>query len=130
MCVHVCAKSLQLCPTLCNPMDCNHQAPLSTVFSRQKYWSGLPCPPSGDLPDPGIEPRSPGQQADSLPLSHQGSPKLGYPQINWDSCSPSCRASFNYCFPPHHGLYFPVFFACLVIFLLDARQRGFYFIGC
>ena len=32
------------------------QAPLSMQFSRQKYWSGLPCPPSGDLPDPGIEP--------------------------------------------------------------------------
>ena len=35
-----------------------HQAPLSIRFSRQKYWSGLPCPPSGDLPDPGIEPVS------------------------------------------------------------------------
>ena len=34
------------------------QAPLSTGFSRQEYWSGLPCPPPGDLPDPGIEPTS------------------------------------------------------------------------
>ena len=33
-----------------------HQASLSMRFSRQEYWSGLPCPPSGDLPDPGIEP--------------------------------------------------------------------------
>ena len=32
-----------------------HQAPLSMAFSRQEYWSGLPCPPSGDLPDPGIK---------------------------------------------------------------------------
>ena len=46
-------------------------------FSRQEYWSGLPCPPPGELPDPGIEPSSPvapSLQADSLPLSHQGSP--------------------------------------------------------
>ena len=41
-------------------------APLSTGFSRQEYWSGLPCPPPGDLPHPGIEPRSPTLQADSL----------------------------------------------------------------
>ena len=36
-----------------------HQAPLSMEFSRQEYWSGLPCPPAGDLPDPGIEPMNP-----------------------------------------------------------------------
>ena len=51
------SKSLQSCLTLRNPMDC--QAPLSMGFSRQEYCSGLPCPPSGDLPDPGIEPASP-----------------------------------------------------------------------
>jgi len=44
-----------------------HQAPLSMGFSRQEYCSGLPCPPPGDLPNPGIEPRSPSLQADSLP---------------------------------------------------------------
>ena len=46
-------------------------------FSRQEYWSGLSCTPLGDLPDPGIEPEAPevpALQADSLPLSHQGSP--------------------------------------------------------
>ena len=43
-------------------------------FSRQEYWSRLPCPPSGDLPDPEIEPRAPALQADSLPLGHQGRP--------------------------------------------------------
>jgi len=37
------------------------------VFSRQEYWSGLPCPPPGDLPNPGIESRSPALQVDSLP---------------------------------------------------------------
>ena len=52
------AKSLQSCPTLCDPIDVAQQAPLSLGFSRQEYWSGLPCPPPGDLPDPGIEPKS------------------------------------------------------------------------
>ena len=50
----------QLCPTLYDPMDSSlHQAPPSIGFSRQKYWSGLPFPFPGTLPDPGIEPRSP-----------------------------------------------------------------------
>ena len=50
-----------------------HQAPLSMGFSRQENWSGLPCPPPGDLPDPGTKPQSPALQVDSLPLSHWGS---------------------------------------------------------
>ena len=44
-------------------------------FSRQEYWSGLPCPPPGDLPSPGIKPRSPALQADSLPSEPPGKPK-------------------------------------------------------
>ena len=51
------------------------QAPLSMGFSRQEYWSGLPCPPPGDLPNPGIEPRSPTLQVDSLPAEPPGKPK-------------------------------------------------------
>ena len=51
-----------------------HQAPLSVGFSRQQYWSGLPCPPPGDLSDPGIKPASPTLQVDSLPLNHWKSP--------------------------------------------------------
>ena len=43
-----------------------HQASLSMGFSRQEYWSGLPFPSPGDLPDPGIEPRSPALEADAL----------------------------------------------------------------
>ena len=50
------------------------QASLSMGFSRQVYWRGLPCPPPGDLPNPGIQPRSSASQADSYHLSHQGSP--------------------------------------------------------
>ena len=43
-----------------------HQAPLSMGFSRQEYWSGLPFPSPGDVPDPGIEPVSPTLRADDL----------------------------------------------------------------
>ena len=53
-----------------------HQALLSMDFSRQEYWSGLPFPSSGDLPEPGIKPTSPAWQVDSLPLSHLGRPSL------------------------------------------------------
>ena len=50
------------------------QVPWSMGFSRQEYWSELPCPPPGDLPDPGIEPRSPTLQVDSLPAETPGKP--------------------------------------------------------
>ena len=56
--VCMCAKSLQLFPTLCNPMTVVRQAPLSMGLSRQEYWSGLPCPPPGNLANPGTEPAS------------------------------------------------------------------------
>ena len=48
------------------PWTVAHQVPLSMGFSRQEYWSGLPFPSPGDLPNPGIEPRSPTLQADAL----------------------------------------------------------------
>ena len=53
--------------TLGIPWTVACQAPLSMGFSRQKYWSGLPFPSPGHLPDPGIEPMSPALQADDLP---------------------------------------------------------------
>ena len=56
--MYICAKSLQSCPTLWTPWIVAHQAPLSMGFSRQECWSRLPCPPPGDLPEPGIEPAS------------------------------------------------------------------------
>ena len=49
------------------------QAPPSMGFSRQEYWSGLPFPSPGHLPNPGIKPRSPALQADALTSGHQGS---------------------------------------------------------
>ena len=48
----------QSCPTLCNLWTVACQAPLSMQFSRQEYWSGLPVPTPGDLPNPGVEPTS------------------------------------------------------------------------
>ena len=57
--MRVCMLSHQPCPTLCDHMTVARQAPLSMGLSRQEYWSGLPFPPAGDLPDPGTELTSP-----------------------------------------------------------------------
>ena len=59
-----CAWSLSRVQLFVTPWTIAYQAPLSMGFSRQEYWSGLPFPSPGDLPDPGIEPRSPALQAD------------------------------------------------------------------
>ena len=57
-------------------MDCSHQAPLSMGFYCQEYWSGLPLPSLGDLPNPGIKPTTPPLQADSLPSEPPGKRKF------------------------------------------------------
>ena len=67
------SDSVRPCVTL---WTISHQPPLPMGFSRQEYCSGLPCLPPGYLPNPGMEPRPPALQADSLPLSHQGSPHI------------------------------------------------------
>ena len=59
-------KSLSPVRLLVTPLTVVYQAPLSMGFSRQEYWSGLPFPSPGDLPDPGVEHGSPALQADSL----------------------------------------------------------------
>ena len=64
----------RLCPSLEIPQTIVHQAPLSKGFPRQEYWNGLPFPSSGDLPNPGTEPKFPALQADSLPLVHWEAP--------------------------------------------------------
>ena len=69
------AQPLSHVQLFATPWTVARQAPLSMEFFRQEYWSGLPCPPPGDLPDPRIEPTSPALQADSLLLSRRGSPK-------------------------------------------------------
>ena len=71
--------------TEATPWTVARQAPLSVGFPRQRYWSGLPFPPPGDLPDPGIEPTSPvspGLQMDSLPAESSGKP-FSYLEANW-----------------------------------------------
>ena len=66
----------QSCSTLCDPWTIAHQAPLSMEFSSQEYRSGLPFSSPGDLPDPGITPKSPALQADSLLSEAPGEPKF------------------------------------------------------
>ena len=64
------------------PWTVARQAPLTMGFSRQEYWSGLPCPPPEDLPDAGIKPRSPALQVDSLPSELAGKPTIEYKGYN------------------------------------------------
>ena len=70
-------RHLRRAPLCATPWLVARHAPLSVEFSGQESWSGLPCPP-WELPNPGVKPGSSTLQADSLPLSHQGKPKL-YP---------------------------------------------------
>ena len=93
-------------PTLCDPMDCS--LPGSSIhggFSRQEYWSKLPCPPSGDLPHPGIESRSPALLADSSLSEPAGKPTgflKYYPWVSGHPESQCCRHS-----PPTQGPLLP-----------------------
>ena len=69
--------SRSVIPASASPWTVAHQTPQCMGFSRKEYWSGLPCPPLGDLPDPAIEPTSPASpalQADFLPLTQWGKP--------------------------------------------------------
>ena len=70
--IHACVLSCFSCVLLCNSRAVPHQAPLFMGFFRQESWSGLPCPPPGDLPNPGIEPMSSALQADSSPSGPPG----------------------------------------------------------
>ena len=75
VCCSVCLVA-QSCPTLCDSMDCSPAKLLCPWgFSRQEYWSGLPCPPPENLPNPGIESWSPALWADSIPSEPLGKPK-------------------------------------------------------
>ena len=65
-------QSVSRVPLFVMPWTVARQASLSLEFSRQEHWSGLPCPPPGDFPDPGLKSRSPALQADSLPSEPLG----------------------------------------------------------
>ena len=67
-------KSLSRVQLFATPWTVVYQAPPSMGFSRQEYWSGLPFPSPGGLPNPGIEPRSPALQEDALPSEPPGKP--------------------------------------------------------
>ena len=74
--VKVKVKSLSRVRLFVIPWTVAHQAPPSTGFSRQEYWSGLPFPYPGDLPEPGIEPGSPALRADALTAEPPGKLKI------------------------------------------------------
>ena len=76
-----CARLLCHVPLFATPWTVAPQAPLSMGFSRQGYCSGLSCPPPGDLPDPGIKPRSPALQAYSLLSEPLGKAQLFQHQL-------------------------------------------------
>ena len=78
--VKVKVKSLSRVRLFSTPWTVAYQAPPSVGLSRQEYWNGLPFPSPGDLLDPGIKPRSPTLQADSLPFEPPG--KSNYDSIH------------------------------------------------
>ena len=87
LCVHESPSHVRLC----NPKDCSPPgSSMHGTLQAKKYWSGLPFPSPGDLPDPGFKPRCPALQADSLPSELQGHPWLhvlwGISQLSsgWD----------------------------------------------
>ena len=69
---HACA--LSVVSNFVTPWTVAHQAPPSMGFSRQEYWSGLPCPPSGDLPNPGVKPVSPALAGGFFTTEEPGKP--------------------------------------------------------
>ena len=80
--VKVKVKSLTRVRLFVTPWTVAYQAPPSMGFSRQEYWSGLPFPSPGDLPNPGFEPRSPTFQAGSLPSEPPGKPVTLYKRLS------------------------------------------------
>ena len=68
----------QSCPALCDPVNCSMPgSSLSMEFSRQESWSGLPLPSPGDLPNPGIKPRSPALAGGFFTTEPHGKPSVG-----------------------------------------------------
>ena len=86
-------KSLSHVRLFATPWTVAYQAPPSMGFSRKEYWSGLPFPSPGDLPDPEIEPRSPALQADSLPSEPPG--KITAPFKNFGIVLPLTGEKFK-----------------------------------
>ena len=81
----VCAQLLSPVRFFVVPCTVAYQASLSMEFARQEYWCGLLFPPPGNFPDPGIKPTFPASQADSLVLSHKGSPSKQWRKLEKDT---------------------------------------------
>ena len=83
--VFICAKLLQSCLTLCDPMDCSPPGSSVHGILQARILEWLPCSPPGDLPDPEIEPASPvsaALQVDSLPAEPQGKPNVSNARLH------------------------------------------------
>ena len=105
------------CLTLCDPMNCSLQAPLSIGFSQQEYWSELSSPPLRGLSSRGTEPTSPALQANSLSLSHWRSPGSAF-YLTDKMTSIGKRASTDSTRTPVHYWYlFPG--TCLPLVFID-----------
>ena len=85
------------------PWTVAHQAPLSMGFSQQEFWSGLPFPSPGNLPDPGIKPMFPALAGRSVLLSYQGSTVFDIVRFKRQRILvPTKITSFHVLLPPHH----------------------------
>ena len=119
------------------PWTIAHKPPLTMVFFRQEYWSGLSFPPPGDLPNPGIEPNLLHWQVDSLPLSYLGSPTLliaaSYSTLvslshctllRWKCCS--VEPSYSFLFPSGNRCSWMHPVLCLQIHLLPDVYHNYF----
>ena len=109
-----CCLVTKPCLTLCDLRNWAHQTPLSMGFIRQEYWSGLPFPPLGDLPDPGIKPESPVSCIDRCVLYHWATKethlKIQFSSVQfssatqswWTLCDPMKHSTSG--LPVHHQL--------------------------
>ena len=110
------------------PWTVAHQAPPSMGFSRQEYWSGLPFPSPGDLPDPGIKPKSPSLWADALTSEPPGETEKKSTQderppdllLRLDRCQWICKLGVNWSpsFPPRN-----YFIVCLHFWNPKAKKE-------
>ena len=93
-------KSLSHVRLFATPWTVAHQVPLSVEFSRQEYWSGLPFPSAGDLPEPGIEPLSPALQANLSKPPGAPAANCNISSVQFSSVTQSCPII---CDPMNHS---------------------------
>ena len=100
-----CAQLLQSCPTLCDPVNCSPPVSFAHGILQRGFWSGLPCPPLGDLPDlesKPLTPVSPALQADSLLTKPSGKLRYIYLGVKMPDQGHACghlEPLMSQCFP-------------------------------